>query len=73
MKHITKVISKRIPAFITPAAHSHLPLLCEAIAKEKGLSDVSFLDAASIAILEAVERRSVEQKTRRTEREKVTA
>lgn len=73
MKTIQKVINKRVPAFITPVAHSHLPLLCKVLAEEKGLSDITFLDAVSIAVLEAVERRAAEQKTRRTETQKVTA
>ncbi len=42
---------------VWPEAHGALDQLCVLLAKEKGLRDVNYTDAASIAILEAVERR----------------
>jgi len=57
----TKLITQeRTPTFIRPDAHAALPRLCELLAQEKQLGGVSFTDAISIAIREAIEKREKE-------------
>lgn len=52
----------RRPLMITENAHKELPRLCSILAQERGVSSVSMIDAASIAIKEALERRQAEKK-----------
>ena len=52
----------RKPLQIIDTAHKALPRLCDMLAQEKGVSSVSFTDAASIAIHEAILRRTESQK-----------
>jgi len=42
-------------------AHDRLEELASLLAKEKGLTDVTFTDAVSIAILEAIDKREGEK------------
>jgi len=47
---------------VWPNAHEALSRLCEFLVIEKGLRGITYTDAASLAILEAVERRELEKR-----------
>jgi hypothetical protein len=73
MENITRSITRK-PAFITQKAHTKLSRLSKLLAKEKGVSAVTYIDAISIAILEATEKREQKSHEYKTETEqKVTA
>lgn len=61
----------RKPAFITKEAHKDLPKLAKFLTQEKGVN-ISFFEAASIAILNET-RRQERREQRRRQREQVTA
>ncbi len=62
METMNKVITQRKPAFITAKAYKALPRLSKMLADEKGVSSVTFIDALSIAVAEAIEKREAEKK-----------
>lgn len=62
MSKVIEVLPERKLVQIWPKAHSALSRLCEFLAAEKGLKGISYTNAASIAILEAVERREQEKR-----------
>lgn len=57
---------KRVPAMVTVEAHAMLPTLCELMKTEKGMP-VNYIDAVSLSILEATEKR-VRREMRRQQR-----
>jgi hypothetical protein len=58
---------------VYPDAHRSLEHLCELIAKEKGLRNINFTEAASLAIKEAIETREREARiTTKAARERAT-
>lgn len=74
MKTIHKSITNRRPAFIDTEAHQALPVLSEILTQEKGVN-ISYIEAASIAIKEATERRQkiIARRQARLEQREATA
>ena len=62
---------ERVPAMITKQARAVLPVLTELLKDEKGVN-VSFYEAASLAIIEMAERKA-RAKERREQRKLATA
>lgn len=63
---------ERVPAMITKQAHAALPVLVELLKEEKSVN-VSFYEAASLAILEMAERKARQAKRREERKQAVAA
>lgn len=57
-KKITEIVVVSRPARVTDEAHKVTPLLCELYARELGITSISRTDAISMAVKEAIARRS---------------
>lgn len=62
----------RKPAFINEAAHKKLPKLAMYLTNEKGVN-ISFFEAASIAITRETERQERREQRRKQRQQQVTA